>query len=87
MLQKIFFNDLVARRKSKVTLKLKKPAYVGIRIFDFSKVLMFDFHYHSIKNKYGNKARLLFTNTISLMYEIKTEDAYEDFSKDKKKNA
>ena len=36
-----------------------------------------------IKNKYGNNSRLLFTDTDSLMYEIKTEDVYEDFSKDK----
>ena len=36
-----------------------------------------------IKNKYGNNARLLFTDTESLMYETKTEDVYEDFSKDK----
>ena len=27
--------------------------------------------------------RLLFTDTDSLMYEIKTEDVYEDFSNDK----
>ena len=34
-------------------------------------------------NKYGNNSRLLFTDTDSLMYEIKTEDVYEDFSNDK----
>ena len=30
MLQKIFDNDLVAKRKTKVTLVLNKRAYVGI---------------------------------------------------------
>ena len=34
--------------------------------------------------KYGNDSRLLFTDTDSLMYEIKTEDVYEDFSSNKK---
>ena len=48
-----------------------------------SKVLMCEFHYNYIKNKYGNNSRLLLTNTDSLMYEIKTEEVYEDFSKDK----
>ena len=43
----------------------------------------FERSFDYIKNKYNNKARLLFTDTDSLMYEIKTEDAYEDFSKDK----
>ena len=53
-------------------------------ILDLSKVLMFEFHYDYIKNKYGNNSRLLlFTDTDSLMFEIKTENAYEDFSKDK----
>ena len=36
-----------------------------------------------MKNKYGNNSILLFTDTDSLMYEIKTEDVYEDFIKNK----
>ena len=44
---------------------------------------MCKFHYDYIQNKYGNNWRLLFTNTDSLMYEIKTDDVYEDFSNDK----
>ena len=35
---------------------------------------MYEFHYDYIKNKYSNNSRLLFTDTDSLMYEIKTED-------------
>ena len=50
-------------------------------ILELSKVLMYEFHYAYIKNKYVNKSKLLFTNTDSLMYE--TEDVYEDFSRDK----
>ena len=83
MSHKIFDNDLVAIRKNKVTLTLNKPAYIGMCILELSKVLMYEFHYDYIKNKYGNNSRLLFTDTDSLMYEIKTEDVYEDFSNDK----
>ena len=36
------------------------------------------FHYDTIKKRYGNKARLLFTDTDSLMYQIETEDVYND---------
>ena len=50
---------------------------------DLTKVLMYEFHYNYIKNKYGENSRLLFTDGYSLMYEVKTEDVYEDFSKDK----
>ena len=39
-------------------------------IFELSKVLMYEFHYDYIKNKYENKSKLFFTNTDSLMYEI-----------------
>ena len=83
MSHKIFDNDLVAIRKSKVTLTLNKPAYIGTWILELSKVLMYEFHYDYIKNKYGNNSRLLFTDTDSLMYEIKTGDVYEDFSSNK----
>ena len=52
-------------------------------ICELSKVLMYEFHYDYIKNKYYNNSRLLFTDTDSLMSEIKTEDVYKDFSSNK----
>ena len=82
---KIFNENLVAVHKIKETLTLNRPAYVGMSILDLSKTLMYDFHYNYIKNKYGNKARLLFTDTDSLTYEIQTNDAYQDFFNDKEK--
>ena len=51
--------------------------YVGFSILDWSKLLMYGFHYKHIKRKYG--AKLLFTDTESLVYEIETDDVYEDF--------
>ena len=79
MSQKIFYNDLITIRKSKVTLTLNKPVYVRMCILDLSKVLIYEFHYDQIKNKNGNNSRLLFIGTDSLMYEIKTEDIYKEF--------
>ena len=82
--KKIFGNDLVEISKNKVTLTLNKPAYIGICILELSKVLMYKFHFDYVKNKYCNNSRLLFTNTDSLMYEIKTKDVYKDFSSNEK---
>ena len=82
---KIFNENLVAVHKIKETLTLNRPAYVGMCILDLSKTLMYDFHYNYIKKKYNNKAKLLFTDTDSLTYEIETENVYEDFWNDKDK--
>ena len=83
MSQKIFDNDLVAIRKSKVTLSLNFSAYIGIYILDLTKVSIYEFHCDYFENKYVNNTRPLFIDTHSLMYEIKPKNVYEDFSKDK----
>ena len=80
---KIFNENLVAVHKIKETLTLNRPAYVGMCILNLSKTLMYDFHYNYIKRKYGDKAKLLFTDTDSLTYEIETKDVYADFWSDK----
>ena len=79
----IFGNYLGATGKRKVKLMLNKSPYVGMCILKLSIVLMYEFHYDYIKNKFGNDSRLLFTYTDRLMYEIKTEDIYEGFSSNK----
>jgi hypothetical protein len=55
---------------------------VGFTILDLSKVLMYQFHYEYMKQKYGDNAKLLFTNTDSLCYEVKTRDIYQDMLED-----
>ena len=82
--QKILDHDLIAIQKNKVLISRNKPAYFRMCILGLSKVLMYEFHYNYIKNKYDNKTRLLFTDANSTVYEIKTEDVYEDFKRDKK---
>jgi hypothetical protein len=66
----------------RTSVKLKKNIYLGMSILDISKTLMYDFHYNYIKPMYGNDAKLLFTDTDSLCYEIITEDFFKDISKD-----
>ena len=71
---KIFNKNLVAVHKIKEMLTLDRPAYVGMCILDLSKTLMYDFHHNYIKKKYNDRAKLLFTDTDSLTYEIETVD-------------
>ena len=78
----IFNENLVSVHMKKTSLTMNKPVYLGMCILDLSKTLMFDFHYNYIKPKYGDKAKLLFTDTDSLLYEIITEDFYKDISGD-----
>ena len=80
---KILNENLMAVHKIKEMLTLNRPAYVGMCILDLSKTLMYDFDYNYVKKKFGNKAKLLFTDTDSLTYEIETEDVYEDLWENK----
>ena len=64
-------------------MTINKPMYIGFSILDLGKVLMYEFHHKHIKSKFD--AKFLFTDTDSLVYEIKTEHIYltEDFYQDK----
>ena len=81
MLRNIFDTNLVVIRKNKLALKLNKPIYIGMCMLELGKVLIYEFHYDYIKNKYYSKSKLLFKDIDSLM--CKPEDVYEDFSSDK----
>jgi hypothetical protein len=75
---KIFSEDLTAVHMTRIEICLDKPTYVGMSILDISKLFMFKFHYGHIKKLYGNRAALLMTDTDSLIYDIQTDDVYED---------
>ena len=85
-----FINDdvneeyLVGLEAQRTNIKLNKPIYTGFSVLELSKHLMYDFHYNHILKKYGSdKAQLLFTDTDSLTYLIRTKDIYQDMEQDK----
>ena len=78
----IFDEHLIAIHMKREKMYYNKPIYLGMCILDLSKTLMYDFHYNFIKEKYGSRAKLLMTDTDSLIYEIKTDDFYKDIAKD-----
>ena len=61
---------------------MNKPIYSGMPILDISKMLMYKFWYDYFKLKYGDKAKLCYTDTDSFIIHIITEDFFEDISND-----
>ena len=79
---KIFEKNYAAIHKIKPVLTLNKEIYVGFSVLELRKWLMYDFQYNLIKKHFD--AELLFTDTDSLTYEIKSEDVYEELFKHKR---
>ena len=75
-----FSDELSAIHVKKTKLTLNKPIYVGFSVLDLSKHLMYDWYYNKLKKKYGENCTLLYTDTDSLLVDIKTKDAYKDMS-------
>ncbi|XP_073979962.1 uncharacterized protein [Rhodnius prolixus] len=77
----IYSETLTAVHLDFEQITMNKPIYVGMAILDLSKVRMYDFHYATMLTKYGpDKLKLLYTDTDSLMYLVKTRDFYEDIT-------
>jgi hypothetical protein len=69
---------------SKADIYWDKPTYVGFSILDLSKLTMYAFHYDVIMKRYGHeRAKLLFTDTDSLCYELRTDNFYADVLADR----
>lgn len=55
--------DLSIIIMKKLNVLLDKPILVGVCILDISKVVMYNMHYNGIKTIYGDKAKLVYTDT------------------------
>ena len=77
-----FSNKLVAMDMRRVKVVMNKPVYLGLCILDLSKIIMYEFHYDYMKPKYGDSAKLMYMDTDSFVYHIKTGDFYRDIAKD-----
>ena len=79
---KLIEENLAIIEMRKVKVKMNKPIYLGLCILEISKIIMYEFWYDYVKNKYRNKARLCYTDTDSFVINIKTNDFYKDISQD-----
>ena len=79
---KKFSENLMAIEMKKTIAKMTKTLYLGMSILDISKILMYKFWYDYISPKYGDKAKLCYTDTDSFVINIKTKGFFEDISND-----
>ncbi len=79
----IINEDLTMVKLRKGEIHWTKPTYVGFCVLELSKLVMYKFHYEYVVKKYNTNAKLLFTDTDSLCYEIRTDDIYVDMLHDK----
>ena len=49
-------------------LLMNKAVFLGLSILESSKILMYEFWYDYVKPKYGEKAKLCYMDTNSLLY-------------------
>ena len=82
---KLFGENLFGVNMRKMKVLIDKTFYVGFSVLELSKLHMYRFHYEYIQPKYVPKAKLLFTDTDSLMYEIETDDVYLEMFNDRER--
>lgn len=61
----------MAIQLNKTEIIFSKPLNVGMTILDISKTCIHDFHYGIMLKNFPNRSKLLYTNSDSLIYEIK----------------
>jgi len=74
----IYSKNLMAIHINKEKIKFDKPIYVGFAILDISKTIMYHFHHDIMKNMYGNKINIVYSDTDLLVYEIRTFNFFDD---------
>jgi hypothetical protein len=75
----IYNENLAAIHMKRERLLFNKPLYIGMTILDLSKETMYSFNYDVMLPRYGGeRLRLMYMDTDSFIYLIKTSDVYQD---------
>ena len=69
---------VIKMNKTKVTKN--KPINLALLILDTNMIAMYEYWYYYIKPKYGDNARLCYTDTGSFAVHVKSEDVYADLA-------
>ena len=79
---KVFSEDLMAIEMRKTSVFMDQPIPAGQAILDISKTLMYKLWYDYLKPQYQDKVKLCYMDTDSFIFQIETEDFYEDIAND-----
>ena len=60
---KFFTENLLPIKMIKSEIRMNKPVYLSLSIFDLSKIVMYNFWYDYVKPIYGEKAKLCYMDT------------------------
>ena len=75
-------NRLCLLESKPIKTTFNKPIYMGAAILETNKLHMYEFWYDHLKQKYGNKIQLIYTDTDSFILEVETDDIYKDMLED-----
>ena len=78
----LFGENPMGCEMGKIKIVMNKPVYLGQAMLDLSKTVMYEFHHDYMKPKYGDKLKLCYMDTDSLVCHIKTGDFYTDIAND-----
>ena len=71
---------VVGMELKKLKAVLSKPSYAGVKVLENSKLVMYRFYYHVLKPLFGERMRVLGTDTDSFILEIISEDIVDDLN-------
>jgi hypothetical protein len=74
----IISEKLIIFEQQKKKITLNRPIQIGVTILEFAKLTMFTYYHNVLKQTFGDRVKLLYTDTDSFVIELRTRDLHAD---------